>query len=170
MQITPQERAAAESILECARLSLERLITRQDKIRNTLTSAPKLRDAMLEGYQSGEREGRAFIGLLERVLSESPPPAAEAATAEPSPEDETDDPADQHAGPLVTDVLRSWFDSQKHYNQASKQYTVACRALRAVCGSNYDAIVHVNGMPYRLTTDADGHFDVEAAATEAAAR
>ena len=51
--------------------------------------------------------------------------------------------------------------SAERFNEASREFTGACRSLRTQLGSEQRFVVQVDWKHYLVTSDRDGNFDVE---------
>lgn len=51
--------------------------------------------------------------------------------------------------------------SAERFNEASREFTGACRSLRKRLGSEQRFVVQVDWKHYLVTSDRDGNFDVE---------
>ncbi|KAA1258312.1 hypothetical protein LF1_08280 [Rubripirellula obstinata] len=51
--------------------------------------------------------------------------------------------------------------SSERFNEASREFTGACRSLRKQLGSEQRFVVQVDWKHYLVTSDRDGNFDVE---------
>jgi hypothetical protein len=52
--------------------------------------------------------------------------------------------------------------SADRFNQASREFTAACKSLRQQLGNEHRFVVQVDWKHYLVTSDKDGNFDVEA--------
>ena len=55
--------------------------------------------------------------------------------------------------------------SADRFNEASRDFTGACKSLRKQLGSEQRFVVQVDFKHYLVTSDRDGNFDVEAIPT-----
>jgi hypothetical protein len=55
--------------------------------------------------------------------------------------------------------------SADRFNEASRDFTGACKSLRKQLGSDQRFVVQVDFKHYLVTSDRDGNFDVEAIPT-----
>ena len=51
--------------------------------------------------------------------------------------------------------------SADRFNEASRDFTTACKSLRKQLGSNQRFVVQIDWKHYLVTTDGEGNFDVE---------
>ena len=51
--------------------------------------------------------------------------------------------------------------SAERFNEASRDFTSACKSLRKQLGGNQRFIVQVDFKHYLVTSDRDGNFDIE---------
>ena len=51
--------------------------------------------------------------------------------------------------------------SADRFNEASREFTRACKSLRKQLGTNQRFVVQVDFKHYLVTSDRDGNFDVE---------
>ena len=55
--------------------------------------------------------------------------------------------------------------SADRFNQASRDFTEACKSLRRQLGTNQRFVAQIDFKHFLLTSDRDGNFDVEAIPT-----
>ncbi|GAA4446416.1 hypothetical protein [Novipirellula rosea] len=55
--------------------------------------------------------------------------------------------------------------SADRFNQASRDFTGACKSLRKQLGTNQRFVAQIDFKHYLVTSDRDGNFDVEAIPT-----
>jgi hypothetical protein len=55
--------------------------------------------------------------------------------------------------------------SAERFNQASREFTGACKSLRQQLGKEQRFVVQVDWKHYLVTSDRDGNFDVESIET-----
>lgn len=55
--------------------------------------------------------------------------------------------------------------SAERFNEASREFTGACKSLRNQLGTEQRFVVQVDFKHYLVTSDRDGNFDVEAIPT-----
>ncbi|QDT05218.1 hypothetical protein K227x_36170 [Rubripirellula lacrimiformis] len=55
--------------------------------------------------------------------------------------------------------------SADRFNEASKDFTGACKSLRKQLGTNQRFVAQIDFKHYLVTSDRDGNFDIEAIPT-----
>ena len=55
--------------------------------------------------------------------------------------------------------------SADRFNQASRDFTGACKSLRKQLGTNQRFVAQIDFKHYLVTSDRDGNFDIEAIPT-----
>ena len=61
----------------------------------------------------------------------------------------------------VSLAVGQYLRASDRFNEASKEFTEACKSLRKHLGSESRFVVQVDFASYLVTTDSDGNFDVE---------
>lgn len=77
------------------------------------------------------------------------------------PPKKSDTSADIERRVAISIVIGRYLTSSKQFNEASYEFTAACKALRKQLGANHRSVTQVDGQTYLVTTDRDGNFDVE---------
>lgn len=58
-------------------------------------------------------------------------------------------------------AVARYLRATNRFNEASRDFTTACKSLRKQLGSNKRFVVQIDWKHYLVTTDGDGNFDVE---------
>ena len=58
-------------------------------------------------------------------------------------------------------AVSRYLRSADRFNEASREFTGACKSLRKRLGTNQRFVVQVEFKHYLVTSDADGNFDIE---------
>ncbi|MFN3151808.1 hypothetical protein [Bremerella sp.] len=58
-------------------------------------------------------------------------------------------------------AVARYLRSADRFNEASRDFTTACKSLRKQLGSNQRFVVQIDWKHYLVTTDGEANFDVE---------
>jgi hypothetical protein len=58
-------------------------------------------------------------------------------------------------------AIRRYLKAADRFNEASRDFTTACKTLRKQLGSNERFVVQIDWKHYLVTTDGEANFDVE---------
>ena len=61
----------------------------------------------------------------------------------------------------LTVAVGSYLRTSERFNEASKDFTEACKSLRQRLGEKQKFVVQINYKNYLVTSDSSGNFDVE---------